>query len=170
MNMHIHFKALGNLVRVIREDLQRPHAHAAERVGFVSCRFGASEQGLLILAHGYHPVADEHYEYDPMVGARFSSAALRSAFQLALSNEVGIFHVHLHDHRGLPRPSSVDRREWAKFVPNFWHVQPDLPHGALLFSRDRLNGWCWYPREHTPLAISRFTLIDQQLVFWEVTA
>lgn len=167
--MKVSFKVQGSLVLRMREDLRRPHPHAAERVGFISCRFGTIQQGVLVLAHEYHPVADEHYEFDPSVGARFSSAAIRSALQIAISKEVGIFHVHLHDHAGVPRPSLVDWREWAKFVPDFWHVRPALPHGALLLSRDRIIGWCWYPGRHEPVAMSRFTLVDSRLVFWEAT-
>jgi hypothetical protein len=101
------------------------------------------------------------------VGARFSSGALRSALEIAISKEVGIFHVHLHDHPGIPRPSSVDRREWAKFIPCFWNVQPTLPHGALILSSDRIVGWCWYPGRPQPIAMSRFTVVGSRLIFWE---
>ncbi len=166
--MNVHFKIQGTLARRIRSDLRRPHSHAAERIGFMSCRFGTSDRALLVLAHDYHPAADEHYEFDATVGARFSSAAIRSAMQVAISHEVGIFHVHLHDHRGVPRPSAVDWSEWARFVPDFWHVRPALPHGALIFSLNQISGWCWYPGSRDPMPISQFTVVDHRLIFWKV--
>jgi len=166
--MKLNFKAHRSLIVRIQEDLRRPHQFAFERVGFVSCRFGVIDHGALVLAHDYHPVADEHYEVDQSVGARFGSAAIRSALEIAISKPVGIFHVHLHDHPGVPRPSSVDSREWAKFVPNFWHVRPELPHGALILSSDRIIGRCWYPGLIRPVAMSRFTVVDSHLTFWRV--
>lgn len=168
--MKIHFRMLRSLRDAILRDLLRPHEHAAERVGFVSCRFGTSDSGLLVLAHAFHPVLDEHYEKDPGVGARMNSAAIRAALQVALSDEVGMFHVHLHDHRGLPGPSSIDWSEWQKFIPNFWHVRPQLPHGALVLSRDRLSGWCWYPRKQEPIRIDRFTMVGRGMQSWRAFA
>jgi hypothetical protein len=165
--VRIHFKLTEDLVRKMRGDLLRPHGHAAERVGFISCRFGTSDDGLLILGRDYHPVEDEHYEFDPMVGARFGAAAIRSALQIALSNGVGIFHIHCHEHLGEPKPSRVDWTEWAKFVPNFWHARPELPHGALLLSTNRMSGWCWFPGQNDPMKISRFTVVGQRLRYWE---
>jgi hypothetical protein len=164
--MKIHLKMLGSQRDAIVRDLLRPHEHAAERVGFVSCRFGNSESSLMVLAHTFHPVLDENYEFDPGVGARMNSAAIRSALQVALSNDVGMFHVHLHDHRGLPGPSGVDWTEWQKFVPNFWHVRPQLPHGALILSRDRLSGWCWYPKRQQPIPIERFSIVGRGMRSW----
>ena len=139
-----------------------------ERVGFVACRFGTSDRSLLVLGCEYHAVADEHYERDVSVGARFNSAAIRCALEVSLSAAVGMFHVHLHEHRGVPGPSNVDWREWAKFVPDFWHVRPHLPHGALILSLDQMNGWCWCPGKSQPIAMSRFSVVARRLVSWEV--
>lgn len=164
--MKIHFKMLRSQLDAIIRDLLHPHEHAAERVGFVSCRFGSSNSSLMVLAHTFHPVLDENYECDPRVGARMNSAAIRSALQVALTNDVGMFHVHLHDHRGLPGPSGVDWTEWQKFVPNFWHVRPLLPHGALILSRDRLSGWCWYPKRQQPIPIERFSIVGRGMQSW----
>jgi len=164
--MKIHFKMLRSQRDAILRGLLRPHEYAAERVGFVSCRFGRSDSSLMVLAHTFHPVLDEDYECDPSVGARMKSAAIRSALQVALSSDVGMFHVHVHDHRGLPGPSSVDWTEWQKFVPNFWHVRPQLPHGALILSRDRLSGWCWYPKRQQPIQIERFSMVGRGMQSW----
>ena len=164
--MTIHFRMLRTLREAIMHDLRRPHAHAGERIGFISCRFGTSDHDLIVLAHGFHPVRDEDYEVDHEVGARFSSAAIRAALQVALSDDVGMFHVHLHEHRGMPGPSSIDWSEWKTFVPNFWHVRPNLPHGALIVSDDRLSGWCWYPKRKHPVPIHRFTIVGNGMQSW----
>jgi hypothetical protein len=161
--MNTHFKLTTRLEERLRSDLTRSHAYAAERVGFITVRFGWSNNELLILSHGYRPVADDHYEVDLTVGARISGAAIRGALQAALNDNVGIFHVHLHDHRGHPRPSTVDWAEWARFVPNFWHVCPKLAHGALLLSSDRVAGWYWYPGCARPERLSRFSIVGGHL-------
>ena len=140
--MNIHFKLTTRMEARLRNDLERSHPHASERVGFVSARFGWADHGLLIVANDYYSVADSDYEIDGAVGARINGTAFRGALQMALSANVGMFHVHLHEHNGLPRPSAVDWTEWERFVPNFWHVRPDLPHGALILSADRIAGWC----------------------------
>ena len=167
--MRIHFKMNEGLLSSVREDLLRPHEHAAERIGFLSCGFGTTDEGLLIVACKYHPVEDGHYERDPLVGARFGSAAMREALQIALTSRRGIFHIHCHDHVGEPRPSRVDSVEWVRFIPDFWHVRPELPHGALLLSEDRMRGWCWFPKENGPLKISQFSVVGARLRFWEAS-
>lgn len=161
--MKIHLKLPTPLEKRLRSDLGRPHAHAAERVGFVTARFGWAGNELLILAHGYQSIPDWKYEVDGTVGARISSAAFRTALETSLTENVGMFHVHLHGHRGLPRPSAVDWSEWARFVPNFWHVRPNLPHGALLLSADAIACWCWYPGRAQPDLVSRISVIGAGL-------
>jgi hypothetical protein len=164
--MRILFKITGRLLESITEDLRRPHAFAAERVGFISCRVGKlPPNGLVILAQEYHPVADGDYVEDAGVGAMMNSAAIRKALQFAYGREVGMFHVHMHGHSGMPVPSSIDLRETAKFVPDFWHVRPELPHGAVIVSKDGVSGRCWYPGHQTPREISEIVIIGSKLVF-----
>jgi len=144
--MRITFKITRRLFADVQVDLRRPHAFAAERVGWLRCRVADSAAGcLLVLAHDYFPVEDGDYVEDWSVGARMGSAAIRKALQLAYNTKAAMFHVHLHDHGGRTAFSRVDGRETAKFVPDFWHVRPEMPHGALVFSRDFATGRCWYP-------------------------
>lgn len=49
---------------------------------------------------------------------------------------VSMVHVHLQEHRGRPGFSRTDLSENALFVPDFWNVQPNLPHGAVVFRFD----------------------------------
>jgi hypothetical protein len=148
----------------MRADLERPHQFADERVGFVTCRFALNPDGrLLILAHNYYPVADEDYLADPRYGALIGSGAFRKAMQLAYSQNVGIFHIHLHFHKGAPKPSMIDLRETSVFVPDFFHVRPDLAHGAVILSRDSISGRVWQPDDLKPHPIDQFILVGAPL-------
>lgn len=164
--MRVLFKITSPLVESVREDLVRPHEFAAERVGFLICGVGRLQpNGLIILAHDYHPVANDDYVDDPSVGALMGSEAIRKAMQLAYNSKVAMFHVHLHDHTGCPWPSSTDRREAAKFVPDFWHVRPEMPHGTVIVSRNSLSGRCWYPNHPSPISFSEARIVGPRLVW-----
>jgi hypothetical protein len=69
--------------------------------------------------------------------------AIRNALNLALLDTVGVFHVHIHAHHGRPRFSGVDLREQHKFVPDFFKVRPEMPHGAVVLSYDHAIGRVW---------------------------
>jgi hypothetical protein len=158
------FKITLRLIEHMRADLQRLHPFAYERVGFVACRFALAAKGnQLILAHEYYPVADEDYIDDPRYGALIGSEAFRKAMQLAYSQNVGIFHFHLHDHKGTPMPSMTDLRETSAFIPDFFHVQPALPHGALILSRNSIAGRVWQPNHSEPSPITTFILVGALL-------
>ena len=91
-------------------------------------------------------------------------AAIRKAMQRAYNEPVGMFHVHMHDHRGSPWFSQVDLAENNKFVPDFWNVRPEMPHGALVLSRDSIACLCWDPSTRQPQSINKFTIVDAPLV------
>ena len=111
------FRATAQFLQQVRLDLARPHACAAERVGFISIRAALARDDLILFAEGYHPVADQDYVNDPTVGAMMGQEAIRKALNVALLQPVGMFHVHLHEHVGRPCFSRVDLREQLKFVP-----------------------------------------------------
>ena len=150
--MRVLFKITSSLLELVREDLLRPHDFALERVGFLSCRIASLKpSGLIILAGNYLPVADGDYVNDSTVGAMIGAEAIRKALQFAYNNDVGMFHVHMHDHSGSPHPSRTDLHETAKLVPDFWHVKPQMPHGAIILSRDSISGrFSWRPSRSPP--------------------
>ena len=80
--MKILFRIPRGLVRDIHADLNRPHAFALERVGFLSCRQSILSQGLAILAERYHPVADLDYVDDPTCGAVVGASGFRNLLSL----------------------------------------------------------------------------------------
>jgi len=151
------------LLAQVHKDLNRPHAFAFERVGFLACRTAAVEAGVLLLAHEYLPVADEDYDDEPAFGATMGSDAIRKALQHALNNDVAMVHVHRHEHRGVPRFSGVDIVESAKFVPDFWKVRAGVPHGALVLSHDAMYGTCWDPKTRLPVPISQYSIVGRPL-------
>jgi hypothetical protein len=147
-------KITADLLDQINQDLQRPHPFAFERVGFILCRPARLEpEGWILLAWGYHTVADDDYVDDYSVGAMMGPGAIRKALQLAFNDPLSIVHVHLHDHSGKPGFSKTDAEESARFVPDFWNVRPSLPHGAIVLSRDSAYGFVWEPtrRRRVPL-------------------
>jgi len=141
--MTVIFRATAAFMRDVREDLVRPHPFAAERVAFISVRASWANDDLLLLAQGYHPVADEEYIDDDSVGAMMGQEAIRKALDIALLNPVGMFHVHMHGHKGRPGFSRTDLREQQKFVPDFFKVRPEMPHGTIILSLDRAIGRIW---------------------------
>ena len=56
--MNIHFKLTTRQLQKVLSDLQRPHPHAAERLGFLGCRVSQSTDSLLILGASYIAVPD----------------------------------------------------------------------------------------------------------------
>jgi len=158
--MKTHLRITREMLVNVRIDLARPHAFAHERVGFITCKFGSIDpSGVVILAQSYYPVADEDYIRDPRYGALIGSDAFRKAFQVAYNNNIGLFHIHMHPHQGVPRPSRIDLLETARFVPDFFNVRPALLHGALVLSRDSLSGRVWTSAHMPPKPITHITIV-----------
>lgn len=158
--MNLTFRITDLLLRTIHTDLSRPHAFAAERVGFLTCGVGALPgSGLAIYASTYHPVIDEDYVDDRGVAAMLGPAAFRRILQLAYREPTSVFHVHRHDHDGLPSPSHVDERESARFIPDFWKVCPNHPHGILVLSLNSMYGRVWHPYSREILPFTAYKVV-----------
>ena len=164
MKLRIRIKLPVRLVEETRAHLVKPHPFAAERVGFISARPASIADGVLLAAHSYIPVADDDYVDRPGYGAYIGGAAIRKAMQFSFNNNASVFHVHVHDHRGVPRFSDIDLAEYPKFVPDFWKVQPALPHGALLLSRDRAIALVWYPGQRRPIPAAEVWSVGTHMV------
>lgn len=159
------FRITSALLEKLHDDLSRPHAFAGERVAFLSCRTGSlNAGGIVLLAHSIHVVSDEDYERSHTMGALIGSAAFRKILQYCYAHKVSIFHVHRHDHDGAPAFSKIDIQESAKFVPDFFKVRPDQPHGALVLSMDSMSGLIWRSRMSKPERITKSTIVGHRLV------
>lgn len=146
--MMITAKLSGSLYKSILTDLKRPHSYAAERVGFVLGRLSEGEQGPLLLLTRYHSIPDDQYVNDPAVGARIGPAAMTWAMQTAYSGRAakeGLFHIHLHPHRGPTSMSRVDREGIPPMIPGFRNVAPNAPHGIIILSLNHGSCWVWLP-------------------------
>lgn len=163
----IRLKMTAALERLIHQDLKRPHAFAYERVGFVKAGLSLAGGGVTILTHGYSPVMDEDYLNDPSVGAMMGPGAMHKAMAWAFEDGVALFHVHTHGGQGIPRFSSVDTRESQKFVPDFFKVRPERPHGAMVLSNTHAYGHVWLDAKSRPLPIEQFQIIGPQLRKWQ---
>lgn len=156
--MRVLFKATTRFFDDVRRDLARSHRFALERVGFISTRAANTTDALIVIAQAYHPVGDADYLNDDSVGAMMGQEAIRKALNLALLQPLGMFHVHMHAHEGCPTFSRTDLREQTKFVPDFFKVRQEMPHGAIVLSNDRAVGRAWLgPSEAT--AISEFVMV-----------
>jgi hypothetical protein len=158
----IALKLPASLLDHVRADLRRSHPFAHERVGFLKARQGALPGGgVLLLVWDYLAVADEAYIEDDSVGARITDAGFRPARQAALSERASILHVHLHDLPGRARPSGIDSREAAHFMPDFVKLAPSVPHAAIVLSSDSASGRAWYGENVEPIA--RITVVGAPL-------
>ena len=159
--MGVIFRATANFMDQVRDDLRRPHDFAYERVGFIAVRAAQGVDDLVLLAEDYWPVDDADYLRDPTVGAMMGAAAIRKAMQVALQRRVGIFHVHMHERDARLWFSPTDLREQLKFVPDFFNVREDMPHGAIVFGPSEARGRIWKSADDVG-TISEFNIVGAQ--------
>jgi hypothetical protein len=158
----VSFRATRSFMDKVRADLQRPHPFAHERVGFITARAAKAAEGIVLIGESYHPVLDEDYVRDHSVGAMISSEALRKALELALLHRLGVFHVHMHGMSVRLWFSSIDLREQAKFVPDFFTVCPQMPHGAIVLNDKTGAGRVWLSSNHV-LKIDEFQTVGARI-------
>jgi hypothetical protein len=162
--MKVKFKLPSTLLHTIHADLDRPHEFAAERVGFILGRPGLiNDTQLVVVAASYVVVDDDHYLDDDSAGAVVTHHAFRKARQAALTDEYSVFHIHKHAGRGPTWFSRIDLEESAKFVPDFFGVRPNLPHGALVLTEDRAAGLCWITRHARPVRVAEIWAVGSPL-------
>ncbi len=135
------------------------------------CRFGRlGPARIVVLAWDYMGVHDDEYINDRGFGALIGPEPFRRVLERTLIEAVGVFHVHMHEHRGIPSPSQIDLRETAKFVPDLFHVRSDLPHGALILSKDSLSGRVWLGERMRPISITTVSVVGAPLTGWSTPA
>lgn len=115
-----------------KADLLRPCSFAFERVGFFSTRCSKTKSGFLVHCIDYHPVDDEHYLADNMVGVRIGPKAITHAMARAVNNSVGQIHVHWHGGFELPHPSWTDIRELPPLLRSLKNANNREVHGWMI--------------------------------------
>jgi hypothetical protein len=161
--MQIIFRASSTFMGNVRSDLARRHPFAAERVGYIGCRLGTLEAGVVLLALDYLSLDDDDYEDDPSAGATVGSNAIRKAITKSYRDRLAMFHVHEHPHSGLPWFSRTDIRENQKMVPDFFKVQPHLPHGAIVLSASSASAMCWLPQTRKPERVNDIVFVGSSM-------
>jgi hypothetical protein len=158
--MKLEIRIPGALYHEALEDLRRPHPHAYERVGFFSSAVKLlSPQHCLVLLSRYHPVPDEYYLEDPSVGALIGVEAITAAMQRTLSEVSGQLHVHLHEHRGQPRPSVDDIKGLPPIVRSLSATAPLQASGYLIFSQDRAWSEVMVPGQAEPQSATKISVV-----------
>ncbi len=166
--MLINLKITRSLFNQMYSDLIRPHPFAYERVGFLYVRPGyINSKTLLLLATKYMPVPDERYIKDDSVGARINSTAIRSTMQMIMDSCEGALHVHIHLHNGKPVFSRTDNHELSKLIPSLKTVGVNLPHGALLLSKDNFNAVLSIPKQKKLKEVRKLSIIGNPVEFME---
>ena len=172
--MKIEIRMTGSLHGEILCDLERAHPFATERVGFVFGRAGSlADLGKLVLLTRYHSISDEQYVEDGTVGARIGSDALTWAMQAVYygrPTREGIFHIHLHPHKGKTGMSPTDKRELPNLIPGFQSVGREAAHGIIILSRDHGTGWVWLPGQKKPVVAGTISVIGKPLGVFEMGA
>ena len=120
----------------------------------------------MALARGYRPVEDADYLRDHSVGAMMGPEAIRKALEWAMSAGHALFHVHTHGGRGIPGFSSVDIRENARIVSDFFKVAPQCVHGAIVLSDTAARGQVWLGRKLGAVPIDEFVEVGPAQRKW----
>jgi hypothetical protein len=166
----IKIKLTGALRAEMLKDLKRPHPFAAERVGFVTSRIGTLAGGRLILLTGYRTIPDHEYLKDHKVGARIGSEAITWAMQAAYhgrGKREGVFHIHLHGHRGQTGMSGTDSREIPPMISGFRAVGREAAHGIIILSLDHGSAWVWLPNNKEPVQAASVAVIGAPIGVFE---
>jgi hypothetical protein len=165
--MNIHVKISQHIFDQVNKDLSRPHRYAHERIGFLFFKHGTTMDNChLLLSSYYLSIPDEQYINDPTVGAKINSAAIRSVMQRILDTQEGTFHVHMHGFPYFQQFSTIDRDSLIRLIPSFKNVGQQSIHGALLFTKNIINGIAWLPAYPDPVKISKITIVGSPLVIY----
>jgi len=159
--MKIQLKIPRQIYQRIMADIASPHPFAYERIGFCRVRIGdrgASTQFIFVT--DYWPVPDDQYIPDDFAGARINNQAIRSALQASLSSGDGIFHVHMHDHSGVPDFGSMDLEEIPRIVESLTFANADVPHGMLVLSHDMATAHAVMPGGELQI-VDRISVVGQ---------
>lgn len=162
--MKISVKLTRNMLDGIRQDLERPHPFAFERVGFITTGATYLPGGnVLLLGRQYQPVADDDYVRSDEVGAMIGPQAMRRAMEWAYKHRSGLLHVHTHGGTGRPMFSVTDRRSAFEFVTGFFNALPRIPQGILVLSNDSAAGLIWTGKNAQPVNVHQFTQVGVPL-------
>lgn len=161
MRKEIILRFSSDLEKQVRDDLERPHEFASERVGFISASHIKLSSGkYIIFLKEYFLVPDEFYINDPLVGARINSSAIHDALQRIIDTKKGSFHVHLHSfQKQNPEFSKTDLKDNPEIVKAFSFAGRDQIHGMIIFGAKGFNALVKVPGDTELIQVSKITSI-----------
>ena len=169
--MSYRLKIPTDLLAAIRGDLKRPHFFAHERVGFLTA--GAVETGMGgidLLAREYFPVSDQDYQVCQGVGAMIGADAMRKGLQSAYRDRSCLIHIHTHGGVGIPEFSKVDLDSGKTFVPSFFNLLPQVPHGLAVLSNNALRLLIWVDPEQSAQTVEEIIEVGSNYRKYRIVA
>lgn len=163
----IYIRIPEELLISILSDLRRQHQHAHERVGFCYGQSVQTVQGTwLVIINDYKPVKDENYIRANDVGARINSKAINEAFQFAYTNEMSLFHIHLHDFgSGVPGFSYDDMASGPEIIESMNSFVGSQVHGLIVLSKDNFNALALAPGKTNLIKVQQITSVGSKFNF-----
>ena len=132
--MKVRIKIPRDLVNAALHDLERPHGHSLERVGFFSVRYSADELEPIVMCFAYHSVDEDSYLETDSCGARIGGDAIRVAMQRSSVMNCGQLWVHTHGRHQMVCPSRTDRQSGPKIIRSLANLVRNQPHGWMILS------------------------------------
>lgn len=154
-------------MRYIRTELAKPHPFAYERVGFLYLRQGEYDKGVVLVATSYESIPDNQYIYDPSVGAKINSDAIRNSMQRIMDTGESAMHIHMHEHVGSPTFSFTDKANFKHLIPSFKKVGINGVHGAAVLSVNDILAIAWLPKSEKPIVIEEISVIGFPMIFYK---
>ncbi|WP_221284645.1 HesA/MoeB/ThiF family protein [Mucilaginibacter sp. SP1R1] len=161
----LHVKISSALYERMLSDLKRPHEFASERAGFIYTTHKTINGDIYVWINSYHPLNEAHYIDDPSVGVRFSGAAIRDAMEHVLRGQFGSLYVHLHDHKGMPLPSSTDIKSIPGVVQSLVNATPKETHGFLILSKNAFYLKMRVPGSKNFIETSSISVVGKPMLF-----
>lgn len=143
--MTLHVRLPSDLLATMRDNLAQDNPYGGERVGFLGADSTQWLDRADVYARTFQPVTPGGYLPSGPGAVVIGTPAIRSAIQFAMSEEIGVWHVHMHPWRGTPRPSHTDLAEIPRVLQAFHYAAPEYVHGMLIISPDSASAFAWIP-------------------------
>ncbi len=156
----------SSLLSQIKKDLNKPHAFAFERIGFISSTHKLLKNGnIIICMFAYRHIPDDQYIDDQEVGARINSNAIRESLQGILDTKNGCFHAHCHQSSIKPEFSTIDLEDNPEIIKSFSYADGSQVHGMILFGKEKINALVKLPGESTLRKVDKIVVVGSPLAF-----
>lgn len=150
----IQIRVPRNLVRPLLDGIHRPGRREPVVFGFVSHARTATRD--LILLRSLEIPPESAFLPSGRHGARWSGAYMIDLLNRALQLQLGLFIFHAHPHQKPTQMSDDDLASAGDLLPRFQLVQPQRPHGSVVFGDQSIAGTVLMPHAEDP--VDRFSL------------